>query len=111
MIDLKPFKKANLRLLIGEEASRLNNFIDCDVIQEAKMQVENATTDQETLNAIAYLLISVKYRGGSTKLIEQYKAEYQNEPISGKVYSLTNGHDQPSISAGNTWAESEIPRP
>lgn len=108
MIDLKPFKKANLRLLIGEEARRINNFKDCDVIHEALTQVESATNDQETLDAIAYLLVSVQYRGGDTKLIEQYKAEYKNEPVSGKVYSLTGGHGQPSISAGNTWKESEV---
>ena len=81
MIDLKPFKKANLRLLIGEEARRINNYKDCDVIHEALTQVESATNDQETLDAIAYLLVSVQYRGGDTKLIEQYKAEYITEGV------------------------------
>ena len=79
MITLKPFKKANLRLLISEEAQRINNYKDCDVIQEALIMVESSKEDTETLDAIEYLITAVSYRGGDTKLIKQYKSEFINE--------------------------------
>ena len=31
----------------------------------------------------------------------------KGKPIAGKLYSLTGGADTPSITNGNTWAESE----
>lgn len=77
-INLAPFRKANTRLLIAEEARRINNYKDCDVIQEALTEVENAKNDKETLEAISYLLISIKYRGGDISLIEKYRNEYIN---------------------------------
>jgi hypothetical protein len=32
----------------------------------------------------------------------------KGKPKAGKIYALTGGHDTPSISSGNTWAESEV---
>lgn len=34
-----------------------------------------------------------------------------DRPEPGKIYALTGGSEQPSISKGNTWAESEVKRP
>ena len=32
----------------------------------------------------------------------------EDKPEQGKIYSLFGGENQPSIAAGNTWAESEV---
>jgi hypothetical protein len=32
----------------------------------------------------------------------------EDKPQAGKIYSLFGGENQPSIAAGNTWAESEV---
>lgn len=77
-INLAPFKASNTRLLIEEEAKRLNNYLDCDVIQEAMTKVVAPNTSrEEVLEAINYLVSAVDYRGGSTKLLEQYLEDYR----------------------------------
>lgn len=77
MINLKPFRASNTRLLIEEEANRINNVIDCDVIEEAKGQViAPEATKKEITDAIEYLIVAVAFRGGNTKLLKQYQADY-----------------------------------
>ena len=55
----------NRLLMIVERARRFNNYADCDVIEEAVRQVENATGQAEALEAIEYVLVAVDFRRGT----------------------------------------------
>tara|TARA_B100000287_G_scaffold122477_1_gene114358 strand:+ start:25878 stop:26261 length:384 start_codon:yes stop_codon:yes gene_type:complete len=39
---------------------------------------------------------------------EYYETNTRGKPEEGKLYALTGKQGQPSIAAGNTWAESEV---
>lgn len=48
------------------------------------------------------------YYGGLATVKEFNLFLIEDKPEEGKIYSLTGGSDTPSISNGNTWAESEV---
>ena len=71
-------KQENLCLLAVEHARSINNFVDCDVIQEALEQVRNATDPVQALEALGYLDVAIQYRKPGAKLVAQYKKEFQD---------------------------------
>lgn len=75
-LKISDIGKEKIRETIGQIARKINNFADCDVIQEALEQVENAKTDEDTLEAIAYLATAIRYRGYSDTEIQTYKNLY-----------------------------------
>lgn len=56
-------QQENRILLIVETAINANNYIDCDVVQDAIAQLQDAKTYDEAREAIAYLTTSLRYRG------------------------------------------------
>lgn len=71
--------------LAVERARDANNFADCDVIQEAIEQCEQAKTEEEGIEALAYLDVSVNYREHlipnkkDVELISEYRDEFKRE--------------------------------
>ena len=71
--------------LAVEAARRANNFADCDVIQEAIEQCVAAKTEEEGIEALAYLDVSVAYRKHlipnkkDVELISEYRDEFKRE--------------------------------
>ena len=45
---------------------------------------------------------------GKPDILVKHTVYEPDKPQEGKVYALTGGHGQPSIAAGNTWAESLV---
>lgn len=62
-----------------EKADEINNYADCDVIQEAKQQVINATTPEELKEGAEYLLVACCYRIGNGKQIIKYMRSITDE--------------------------------
>jgi len=81
---LNPIKKTNLCIFAIENAKRLNNFIDCDVIAEATRQLEsikefqdNPNTQHSTIEAFDYLISAISYQTGGALKTKEYLAEYK----------------------------------
>jgi hypothetical protein len=74
-------KKENRIIMIIEEAKRLNNRIDCDVVQEAMTILEKRKKNEDVLNMFDYLITSLEYRSQNDlfnlnyikRLISEYK--------------------------------------
>lgn len=63
----------NRVILIQDEAKKINNFVDCDVIQDAKETLASDTTLEEVLHSIDYLITSIEYRTSETPALKRIK--------------------------------------
>jgi light-regulated signal transduction histidine kinase (bacteriophytochrome) len=61
----------NRILMIQEEASRINNLTDCDVIQDAKETLANAQDLEDVLQSVDYLIEAINYRTGETVALKR----------------------------------------
>ena len=61
----------NRVIMIQEIASAVNNYIDCDVIQDAKEVLADARGIKSVLTAIDYLMQAINYRIGHTKELDR----------------------------------------
>jgi len=69
----------NRKILALERAKQANNFIDCDVIQEAIGELEKAKTPTEIIEAMEYLCTAVEFKGSkSTRIINEYLHEIKS---------------------------------
>jgi hypothetical protein len=76
--ELNAYNRFILSALV-EKADEINNYADCDVIQEAKQQVLNATTPQELKDGAEYLLVACCYRTGDGNQIVKYMRSITDE--------------------------------
>lgn len=72
-------KKDNLILFTIEQADRINNFVDCDVLAEAINELQEAKTDQTKYDAMNYIKASIEYRGRKSKAIDNWIKEFASE--------------------------------
>ncbi len=70
-------KLSNIIARAITHAKEVNNFADCDVIQEAVTQLENATNMQEATEAFEYLQVSVEYRKRTDKVTRELFFEFR----------------------------------
>ena len=68
---------------------------NADIPDRVKEQLKNLLDDQDRFHK-------------ETMEMETYVDPMHDKPEAGKQYALTGGSDEPSIAAGNTWAESEV---
>ncbi len=55
-------KNENLQLFACEKARAINNYLDCDVIQDAITKTEEAYTSATLKEALEYLITAIAYR-------------------------------------------------
>ncbi len=92
---MNQIKKENIVFMALENARRENNFHDCDVIQNAITQLEQAKTDSEIIEALEYLDVSICYRAGvagSRNYVEEYKGAQGYCTSCGNVEFQTTTH-------------------
>ena len=67
----------NRKIIILEAVDRIQNFMDCDVVAEARDQIVAAENKDNLMEAIAYVLSAIDYRApdrsGELDVLECYK--------------------------------------
>lgn len=75
----------NRRLMIIEQALSINNYIDCDVIQDEINEVQNATTLENIIMHTIDLKNAISYRGASVKGIDSLLNELESMHIKNLI--------------------------
>lgn len=75
----------NRRLMIIEQALSINNYIDCDVIQDEINEVQNATTLENIIMHTIDLKNAIAYRGASIKGIDSLLTELESIHIKNLI--------------------------
>ena len=78
--------------LIIERALKLNDTIDCDIVQEAINDLEGVTTYDDALSCSFYLASNLKYRGANTDIIEKYINEIKS--YESLLLAINNKNEQ-----------------
>ena len=67
----------NRKLMILEAIDRVQNFMDCDVLAEARGQIENSDNIKDLMDGINYALSAIDYRapdrGHEAYVVKLYK--------------------------------------
>lgn len=75
-------KQENCITLALEHARRENDYIDCDVVQEAITQLEQATTEEQATDAFAYLIVSLHYRKGNYIRVQKLRDDFNTPALA-----------------------------
>ena len=98
-------------LIIVHEGSELAPWFSLDAAYQtgAASDYDQVETMCQALEAIGLYAEQCTTWYSAIYAIETATPE-ADEPVEGVTYRLTGGHDEPSVEAGNRWAESEVVR-
>lgn len=83
----------NRKIIAEQSIVKIQNYMDCDVLQEASEQLQNAKTIPEAIEALSYVINCILYRYNERpeveklyalhlSIIKEMKQELEDKPAS-----------------------------